>query len=228
MWPTRIHFRADHSGTHLQMSDFTEGWLSVPWNTFNIYGKILKIISLIFRVFPTISWLHAAVSLISVARSKDKWTRGGLSYVVIYMFTTSDSTAVRPWCDGQPISSQNTCLSALKHRKQEESQSEMPLGVLAETFAMCKDTESILLQGCPCGSRREEARASRFLLHHPSQHISPHLLPQEVWAETEAPCELLASLSTLTWVSSWELMNGIVVLWLMLIPDIYKLQDPEE
>lgn len=34
--------------------------------------------------------------------------------------------------------------------------------------------------------------------------------------------------STLTWVSSWELMNGIVVLWLMLIPDIYKLQDPEE
>lgn len=35
MWPTRVHSRTDHSGTRLQMSDFTEGWLSVSLNTFN-------------------------------------------------------------------------------------------------------------------------------------------------------------------------------------------------
>lgn len=39
MWPTRVHFRTDHAGTCLQMSDFTEGWLSVSQNTFKRYGK---------------------------------------------------------------------------------------------------------------------------------------------------------------------------------------------
>lgn len=148
-------------------------------------------ISLIFRVFPTISWLSSAVSLISVARRKDEWITGGLSCVVIYpfqQFTTSDGIAVRPQCEVQPISPQSTYLSALEHGSREGNQSEMSLQVLAGTFAPCKDTESVLLQGCPCGSRREEARESRFLLHHPSWHISPHLVPQEVWAETEASC----------------------------------------
>lgn len=58
MWPTRVHFRTDHSGTRLQMSDFTEGWLSVFQNTF-IHGvRGLTSIEDDFphlRVFPTVS-----------------------------------------------------------------------------------------------------------------------------------------------------------------------------
>lgn len=82
-------------------------------------------ISLILRVFPTISWLCSGVSLIYVARRKDKWIKGGLSDVVIYMFNTSDSIPVRLRCEVQPISPHTTCLSALEHRNQEENQWEM-------------------------------------------------------------------------------------------------------